>query len=503
LQSVAYSGASTVYSATYGRVQNGGNNGQTTSITDSVDSGRSLTYAYDSLNRITSAVTAGSTNYPKWGLSFAYDRYGNRTAQSVTAGTGPANSVTVSTSSNHITTGGYSYDANGNITNDGYNTFTYDGENRIVSVVNGSGSASYAYRASGHRVLKTSGGVTTTYVFDGDRNIADYTGGSLSNEYIYQGQGLLATHSGATLYYHVSDSQSIRAHVDSSGNVVGQRGQYPFGEDWYTSSIGNRHFKSYIRDSESANDYAISRYSVSRLARLSALEPVGRSESPQTLNQYSYGHNDPINRNGEAGLEEGCGGGDPDQGGQPIWCPPIPIDPCDEGCVPVGGGHGSGCGEQACPPPPKPPIKRHFPSLPQCFCQLKFRYIQEPKILRKVHATHSFWYTQDPSGTQWILSAGPSGPNGTGFLNAGHSNDVHTGDDTADNGILWFFHGPSPADCGRAEALIGADLGWPNNTVNYHPILGPNSNSFAHLLANVAGFSISPPPPGSYGWEFF
>ena len=37
--------------------------------------GRKLTY--DALYRLTSAVTNGSTNYPKWGLSWSYDRYGN------------------------------------------------------------------------------------------------------------------------------------------------------------------------------------------------------------------------------------------------------------------------------------------------------------------------------------------------------------------------------------------------------------------------------------------
>jgi hypothetical protein len=51
-----------------------------------VDSGRNVTYTYDALYRLTSAVTNGSTGYPKWGLSFTYDRYGNRTAQSISAG---------------------------------------------------------------------------------------------------------------------------------------------------------------------------------------------------------------------------------------------------------------------------------------------------------------------------------------------------------------------------------------------------------------------------------
>src|SRR5271155_890631 len=49
----------------------------------------------NSLIRRGTKTRAGQTNYPKWGLSFTYDRYGNRTAQTVTSGTAYANSVAV------------------------------------------------------------------------------------------------------------------------------------------------------------------------------------------------------------------------------------------------------------------------------------------------------------------------------------------------------------------------------------------------------------------------
>jgi YD repeat-containing protein len=70
-----------------------------------VDNGRSVAYSYDALYRLTNAVTVGSTNYPKWGLGFTYDRYGNRTAQSISAGcvspmVCPTNSVGIDTTTN-------------------------------------------------------------------------------------------------------------------------------------------------------------------------------------------------------------------------------------------------------------------------------------------------------------------------------------------------------------------------------------------------------------------
>ena len=70
-----------------------------TSITDNVESGRSATYTgvypersrRDGLARLKTAGTTGSAAYPQRGLSWTYDRYGNRTAQTVTAGGPPLN----------------------------------------------------------------------------------------------------------------------------------------------------------------------------------------------------------------------------------------------------------------------------------------------------------------------------------------------------------------------------------------------------------------------------
>jgi YD repeat-containing protein len=132
LTSLAYTkNTTTLLSLAYAYTQNGGNNGQIASITDTTgtqEAGRSVTYTYDALYRLSAAATTGSASYPQWGLSWTYDRYGNRAAQTVTAGTGvPSNSVTIDPPTNRITTSGYAYDASGNMTADGLNALTYDG----------------------------------------------------------------------------------------------------------------------------------------------------------------------------------------------------------------------------------------------------------------------------------------------------------------------------------------------------------------------------------------
>ena len=84
------------------------------------------TYAYDAFNRLTSS----NKNSGQVAYSYAYDRFGNRWSQTVTAGTGSSSSLSF-TSSNQIASGsGVTYDAAGDTTDDGVTTYTYDAEGR-------------------------------------------------------------------------------------------------------------------------------------------------------------------------------------------------------------------------------------------------------------------------------------------------------------------------------------------------------------------------------------
>jgi len=94
-------------------------------------------YTYDHLNRL---QTMSSTGDPSGctGYSWTYDAWGNRTAQTGTSGTNCNQASTGYNTKNQITSPtGYQYDANGNLTNDAVHTYTYDAENRLVSVDGG------------------------------------------------------------------------------------------------------------------------------------------------------------------------------------------------------------------------------------------------------------------------------------------------------------------------------------------------------------------------------
>ncbi len=243
--------STTKFGLSYSYGSAGSNDGLIAGITDSVDNGRTVAYAYDPLSRLSTALTTGSSSYPQWGLSWGYDRYGNRLNQTLTAGSGYQGSVQVTTSSNRINciggsgqscTGGVvpTYDANGNMTYDGTNTLVYDAENRGVSDTNSSASGAYIYDGNGLRVKKVSGSTTTVYIFSGSKVIAEDDNGaavgSPSREYIYGSGALLAKiDSSGTKYYH-QDHLSNRLVTDSNGNTYAQMGTYPFGDPWYNAT---------------------------------------------------------------------------------------------------------------------------------------------------------------------------------------------------------------------------------------------------------------------------
>ena len=59
-----------------------------------------------------------------------------------------------------------SYDANGNPTNDGTNTYAWDARNHLTAIV-GPNTASFAYDADGRRAQKTIGSTSTQFLYDG------------------------------------------------------------------------------------------------------------------------------------------------------------------------------------------------------------------------------------------------------------------------------------------------------------------------------------------------
>ena len=146
--------AGTSENLTYSYPTTGTNNGKVSSMYNAI-SGETVTYTYDSLNRLLTANGSG------WGEQYGFDGFGNLLSKTVTAGSGPSLSQAVNPANNQIV--GQSYDANGNASTVNNNGLTYnvgyDAENRLSTITSSSTElAYYSYDAQNKRIFSEPAG---------------------------------------------------------------------------------------------------------------------------------------------------------------------------------------------------------------------------------------------------------------------------------------------------------------------------------------------------------
>jgi len=291
------------------------NNGQISSMTDAI-SGETINYLYDSLNRLTSAATTG----PQWGLSFSYDGFGNRLSQTLTKGSGPVSSLAISLANNRITTSGYGYDSNGNLTTRPGETLTYDNDNRLTQASGGYGTEKYSYTPPNQRVWRKLANGTEEYYFYG-------VGGDRLGTYVLYGglfkvtsanlqfagklirQKLTAASGALTEAAVVLDRLGgvrVRSNYLTAPDQTLQSSRFfPYGEEIAATPNDRDKFATYLRDSSTGLDYAMNRYYGSNMGRFLTPDPFSPSANlgnPQSWNHYSYAGNDSVNKNDALGL---------------------------------------------------------------------------------------------------------------------------------------------------------------------------------------------------------
>jgi RHS repeat-associated protein len=170
-------------------------------------------YSYDSLNRLASVaeyfISSTQALTQQSMQSYTYDRWGNRTINPSSWGTGiNTKQFTVDTATNRLGVPGgqpgtMTYDSAGNLTTDTYTgsgNRTYDAENRMLTAVDFTAQTSrYTYDADGKRTRRQVGGgqeVWQIYGFDGEL-LAEYAATSPAStptrEYGYRNGELLVT----------------------------------------------------------------------------------------------------------------------------------------------------------------------------------------------------------------------------------------------------------------------------------------------------------------------
>jgi RHS repeat-associated protein len=261
----------------------GSNNGQLWQMKDWV-TGEEVTYAYDALQRLSSATTTG----PEWGQSYTYDGFGNLLSQTVTKGTAPYMSINVDPLTNRVV--GTSYDSNGNDLTHG----AYDVSNRLKQTT---GGVQYGYAPDNKRVWKkvdSNPANDEFYFWSGNQRLGTYKSSNPGNAAF--------TTASTNVYFggRLIQAAGTAVLIDRLGsNVTGGKRYFPYGQEKPSATANNiEKFTGYFRDAESGLDYADQRYHNPGMGRFTTPDPAGSG-----LNWYAYVGGDPINTVDPLGME--------------------------------------------------------------------------------------------------------------------------------------------------------------------------------------------------------
>jgi YD repeat-containing protein len=182
--------------------------------------GITMTYGYDTAGQLT-GLTYSLSGSNIGQLTYAYDPVGQQVTLSGSYARTGLPTATTSTptydTENRLT--GWNgatltYDANGNLTSDGTNSYQWNGRNRLVTINNGT-TATFTYDGLGRRTSKALGGTTTSFLYDGLNPVQEQVGGSAS-------ANLLT--GGLDEYFTRTDSSGARL-VNTAGEVIAKMAQ--------------------------------------------------------------------------------------------------------------------------------------------------------------------------------------------------------------------------------------------------------------------------------------
>jgi RHS repeat-associated protein len=255
--------------------------GRLASITDAFAGGTgnvALTFGYNAASQITQRTR--SNDVYAWTEAYAVNR-----------------SYTVNGLNQYTAAGGatFGYDANGNLTSDGSNTYVYDVENRLATA-SGGHTATLRYDPLGrlYEVAGTSG--TTRFLYDGDALVAEYSSaGALTARYVHGSNAgaddpLIWYGGGVTHWLHADHQGSIVAMTNGSGALSSIDAYDEWGIPNATNA-GRFQYTGQAWLSELGLYYYKARMYSPTLGRFIQTDPLGYEGG---INLYEYVEDDPI-----------------------------------------------------------------------------------------------------------------------------------------------------------------------------------------------------------------
>ncbi len=217
------------------------------------------------------------------------------------------------------------HDLNGNITDDGKNTYVFDAENKLLEVrskSSGSIIANYFYDAEGRRIRKSVSfpGLTgeSIFLYSGNQLVEEHS--SAGSTWNVHGLGIddvnRITKNGVNLYPLTNDQGSVYAVTDASGNVLQRYDYSPYGKVTVQDANGvilsdseestplvNRLYQGRELDQETGLYFYRARYYSPELGRFISHDPLGFVDG---MNMYEFvrgnpgTYTDPYGRNAAA-----------------------------------------------------------------------------------------------------------------------------------------------------------------------------------------------------------
>ena len=267
-----------------------------------------LTYTYDNDSRVT-AMTWTLASNPVGDLEYAYDadsRVIEKTGSFAQTGLPQPVSGNTFNAANEMTSFNgtpQTYDANGNLANDGTSTYNWDARNHLTAIA-GPNAASFAYDADGRRAQKTVNSTSTQFLYDGMNPVQELQNGAPSANML-TGLGideyLQRTDSAGARDYLTDILGSTLALTDSSGTQQTSYTYDPFGNSAATGQASANPYQFTGRENDGIGLYFNRhRYYSPSPGRFISQDPVGFKGG---INLYGYAGNSPTNLTDPTGLD--------------------------------------------------------------------------------------------------------------------------------------------------------------------------------------------------------